>query len=71
MGVGILAAGIWMIRLLATPVPEPADENELIAVAIDYRCSVCGMELTVNQIPGDEAKAPRHCREEMEPVSSA
>lgn len=60
--------GVWTVRLLARPVPPPPDQEDLVTVALDYRCSVCGMTLTVTRAPGDEAKAPRHCREDMEPV---
>ncbi len=69
MGAAILAFGVWMVRLLARPIPpEPAVED-LIEVNVDYHCSVCGMRLTVTQVQGDEAKPPRHCREEMELAS--
>jgi hypothetical protein len=69
--VAILAAGLWAIRVLATPMqPEPGPD-ELVEVAIDYRCSVCGMRLTVTQAHGAEVRPPRHCREDMEPVDSA
>ncbi len=68
MGVTILGFGIWMVRLLARPVPPEPDEADLIEVAVDYHCTVCGMRLTVTQVQGEEAKPPRHCREEMELV---
>ncbi len=66
MGVAILATGIWAIRLLATPVPPEPDEADLTEVEVGYHCTVCGMRLTVTKVQGDESKAPRHCREEME-----
>lgn len=65
MGVAIMATGIWMVRLLATPSPpEPAPED-LVPVKVDYRCTVCGMHLTVTQVQGNETTPPKHCREEM------
>lgn len=68
MGIAILSVGVWAVRLLARPVPpEPALED-LIEVEARYRCTVCGMRLTVTQVQGDEAKPPRHCREEMDLV---
>ena len=68
IGVLILSVGWWAIRLLATPGPGEPDPDDLVEVAIDYRCSVCGMRLTVTQTQGEEARPPRHCREEMEPI---
>jgi hypothetical protein len=67
IGVGILAAGFWGVRMLARPVPHP-DPDDVVEVAVDYRCSVCGLRLTVTQARGTEVAAPRHCREEMEPA---
>ncbi len=67
IGVAVLGAGIWGVRLLARPVPEP-DADAVVDVAVDYRCSVCGMRLTVTQASEAAVAAPRHCREEMEPV---
>ena len=68
IGVAILGAGLWAVRLLATPVPSEPDEEGLVEMAVDYRCTVCGMRLTVTQAQGEEIRPPRHCREEMEPV---
>lgn len=68
MGAGIMAFGIWMVRLLAQPTPPDPDEADLTEVEAGYRCTVCGMQLTVTRVPGDQAAPPRHCREEMEPV---
>jgi len=68
MGVAILGAGVWAVRLLAYPVPPEPDEADLLEVAVDYRCTVCGMRLTVTQVQGEETSPPRHCREEMELV---
>jgi len=66
MGAAILGAGVWVVRLLARPIPPEPDEKDLLEVKADYRCTVCGMRLTVTRVQGDEAKPPRHCREEME-----
>jgi len=68
MGVVILAVGIWMIRLLAMPTPPEPDPNEVVQIDIDYRCTVCGLRLTVTHAQDSELKAPKHCREEMEVV---
>ena len=68
MGVTILAVSFWVIRYLASAPPPELDPDDVREVSIDYRCSVCGMRLTVTQAQGDEYEAPRHCREEMEEV---
>ena len=65
MGLAIMAFGIWAIRLLATPPPPEPDPEDLIEVQKDYRCTVCGMRLTMTAAQDDEASAPKHCREEM------
>ena len=65
IGVGIMAVAIWAVRLLATPVPDEPDPEDLQPVAFDFACTVCGMQLTVTAAQGDDVKAPRHCREEM------
>ena len=52
---------------MARPVPEP-DPDDVVEVAVDYRCSVCGLQLTVTHAQDAEVAAPRHCREEMEAV---
>ena len=66
MGVAILSAGVWGVRLLARPIPPEPDVADLTEVEVGYHCTVCGMRLTVTRIQGDEDKPPRHCREEME-----
>ena len=36
-------------------------------VAVDYKCTICGLRLTVTHAQDeDEVAAPRHCREPME-----
>lgn len=68
MGVVILAVGIWMIRLLAMPTPPEPDPDDVVQIDIDYRCTVCGLRLTVTHARDSELEAPKHCREEMEVV---
>ncbi|MGB7861471.1 MAG: hypothetical protein WBM90_13320 [Acidimicrobiia bacterium] len=63
---------IWMIagriiRMLSTPPPE-IDPDDIVSADQDYKCSVCGAELTMKAVNTLEDKAPRHCREEMVPV---
>ena len=68
LGVGILLAGLWVVRMLATPVPEGADPDDVIEVQASFVCSVCGLRLNVTHAQGEEVQAPRHCREEMAPA---
>lgn len=65
IGVVILRIGIWAIRLLAAPVPGEPDPEDVVEIERDYRCTVCGMRLTVTHAQGEEIRPPRHCREEM------
>ncbi len=58
---------VRLIQMLSTPPPE-VDPEDIVAVDQDYRCTVCGAELTLKAINPAEDKAPKHCREEMVPV---
>lgn len=57
----------WAIRLLATPPPE-VDPEDVVETRQDYKCSVCGAELTMTAHNVRELTPPKHCREEMVPV---
>lgn len=46
--------------------PHDPDPDAVVEVAMDYRCAVCGLHLTVTRAQGAEIAAPRHCHEEME-----
>ncbi|MGI9610851.1 MAG: hypothetical protein ACR2NL_11230 [Acidimicrobiia bacterium] len=65
IGIGVFAAGLWAVRMLATPVPPEPDPDDVQDVAVDYRCTVCGLRLTVTHAQDEEHAAPRHCREPM------
>ncbi len=69
IGIGIFAVALWAIRLLATPGPEEPDPDAITEVAVDYRCTICGLRLTVTHAQAeDDVAAPRHCREPMDVV---
>ncbi|MDX1691828.1 MAG: hypothetical protein R3290_12490 [Acidimicrobiia bacterium] len=68
IGLAIWRLGLWGVRMLATPVPEEPDPEEIVDVEQTFLCSVCGMQLTVTYAQATGVTAPRHCREEMEPV---
>jgi hypothetical protein len=57
------------IRYLSAPAPEDTNPDDVIEVEGSFLCTVCGMRLTVTHAQGADVAAPRHCREEMEPVS--
>jgi hypothetical protein len=68
----IAALLIWrlsmaLIRALSTPPPE-IDPDDVVVTDQDYRCTVCGAELTMRMVNVAEDKPPRHCREDMVPV---
>ncbi|HSJ28748.1 MAG TPA: hypothetical protein VLB67_11085 [Acidimicrobiia bacterium] len=68
IGLAVFLAALWVVRLLATPAPEEPDPDDVREVAVDYRCTVCGLRLTVTHAQDGEATAPRHCREDMAEV---
>lgn len=65
IGVAILAATLWVVRLLLIPQPEDPDPDQVREVSVDYRCVVCGMRLTITHAQEEDPPAPRHCREDM------
>jgi hypothetical protein len=67
IGLVIWRVTMSTVRLLATP-PPPVDPDDVVAVEQDFKCSVCGTEVTMTVQNVREAFAPKHCREEMIPV---
>jgi hypothetical protein len=65
IGLTIFIVAVSVVRMLATPPPPEPDPEEAVGVSAEYRCQVCGMELTVTRAQGHDHDAPRHCREEM------
>jgi hypothetical protein len=68
-----LGAAIWIVsmkvlRMLATPPPELDPEDVVEVEDQDFRCSVCGTEVTLRVANVTETSPPKHCREEMDPV---
>jgi hypothetical protein len=68
MAAAILWLGWWGIRYMAAGAGADPDPGEVVEVEGSFRCMVCGMRLTVTHAQGADVAAPRHCREEMEPV---
>ncbi|MEE8407472.1 MAG: hypothetical protein V3S32_10020 [Acidimicrobiia bacterium] len=67
IGLIIWRVSMRVINMLSTP-PQELDPSDVIEVDQDYKCSVCGAELTMRAVNIQEDKPPRHCREEMDPV---
>jgi hypothetical protein len=65
--VAIWRVSLGVIRMLSSP-PDAVDPSDIVIVDQDYKCTVCGAELTMKAINPAEDKAPKHCREEMIPV---
>lgn len=65
IGVSIFAVALWTVRLLSIPAPSEPDPEDVLDVAYDFKCSVCGLRLTVTAAQDGELAAPKHCREEM------
>jgi len=55
---------IAIIRMLSTRPPE-VDPEDVVSVDQDYRCTVCGAELTMTALNVGDDNPPRHCREDM------
>ncbi len=68
IGVGIWVVSMKALRILSTPPPEVDPEDAVAVEDQDYRCMVCGTEVTLRVANPGEASPPRHCREEMTPV---
>lgn len=67
LGYLIWRVSVAVIRLLSAPPPE-VDPEDTVEVDQDYKCTVCGAEITMRAVNPAEDQPPRHCREEMTPV---
>jgi len=68
VGLAIFVGTIAIVRMIANgPPPEP-DPESVHEVEADYRCSICGMRLTVTHQQDAAPEPPKHCREVMDPV---
>ena len=68
VSLAIFVAAVYVANIIGMPVPDEPDPDDVTEVDVAYRCTVCGMRLTVTHAQDDEASAPRHCREEMVPA---
>ena len=67
VGYLIWRVSLALIRMMSTPPPE-VDPEDIMEVDQDYRCTVCGAELTMKAVNVQDEAVPRHCREDMVPV---
>lgn len=65
IGGSILAATLYVVRMLLIPQPDEPDPDQVKEIAGDYRCIVCGLRLTITHAQDEHPDAPRHCREDM------
>jgi len=65
----VLRIGIAILRMLASPLPEPPPPGEMRKVNLRYRCSLCGVELRLTAAPDEDPPPPRHCQEDMDLVA--
>ena len=65
IGVSIIVTTLWVVKMLLIPQPEEPDPDQVKEIAVDYRCIVCGMRLTITHAQDEHPEPPRHCREDM------
>ncbi len=58
--------GLAVLRMLATPIPDPPPAGELRKVKLQYRCGLCGTEVRMTVAPDEAPDPPRHCMDDME-----
>lgn len=61
----IMKLGLFVLRTLARPAPEPLPPGEMRRVNLRFRCPSCGVELKMTAAPDEEPPPPRHCLEDM------
>jgi hypothetical protein len=70
VGYAILRTGLAVLRMFATPLPEPPPAGEMRKVKMNYRCDICGTEVQMKVATSADPEAPRHCLDDMRLVSS-
>ena len=61
----IYVIGASMLRKFHVAPPEEPDPDDIKPVNLQFRCIVCGAQVTMTAAQGDDPEAPRHCREDM------
>lgn len=65
----IVKVGLGMIRSMGGPPTPPPAPGEMRRVNLRYRCSICGIEITVTKAAENDPEPPRHCQEDMDLVA--
>jgi len=65
VGLALFIGAVYLVRLMATPQPPEPDPEDVREVSAAFRCTVCGLRLTVTHATDEAVVAPRHCREDM------
>jgi hypothetical protein len=61
--------GFGMLKSMTNSLPPPPPSGEMRKINVRYRCSVCGVELSVVMAPDEDPPPPRHCLEDMDIVA--
>jgi hypothetical protein len=64
VAVTLYVIGASMLRKFHVAPPAEPDPDDIKPVNLQYRCIVCGAEVTMTAAQ-DDPEAPRHCREDM------
>jgi len=70
VAVVLVRIGLFVLRSLATPIPEPPPPGELRRVNLRYRCALCGAEARLTRAADQMPEPPRHCMEDMDLVTA-
>lgn len=66
LGVLLYVTLAGVLRRFWISAPSEPDPETIESVNINFRCGVCGAEVTMTMAPqGEVPEAPRHCREDM------
>ncbi len=65
----VMRVGLFFLRTVGQPPPPPPPPGEMRRVSLRYRCTSCGVELRLTIAPDEDPEPPRHCMDEMEPVT--
>jgi len=66
----LVRLGIFLLKSLATPIPQPPPPGELRKVNLRYRCALCGAEARLTRAADQIPDPPRHCMEDMDLVTA-
>ncbi|GMU79880.1 MAG: hypothetical protein AMXMBFR46_26690 [Acidimicrobiia bacterium] len=68
----IYVVGAAILAKFKIPPPAEPDPDQVVEVALRFRCVVCGAEVVMTAAQANmEIEAPRHCREDMVLVGDA